>query len=150
MAAKKSTKKSTTKKATEPMMKDHLGSRESFQFALHVATLAVLIVAFVTMVGQMGRGQEVRSRASEPVSVVEEVTPDTTEEDVLGMETYADDYNEDDYDEEYYYGEDEYLDEEYYEDEYSEDPYYADSDDEDSYYEDEYTDPYLEENGLDY
>lgn len=86
--------------------KDHLSSQESFRFALHVATLAVLIVAFVTMVTAIGKDQNQSTKAATPrvqEEVVEELIVDeemlveedelnyfgdTTEgEDVLGMDT---------------------------------------------------------------
>lgn len=86
--------------------KDHLSSQESFRFALHVATLAVLVVAFVTMVTAIGKDQNqstkaatsgVQEEAVEELIVDEEMLVeedelnyfgDTTEgEDVLGMDT---------------------------------------------------------------
>jgi hypothetical protein len=99
--------------------KDHLSSQESFRFALHVATLAVLIVAFVTMVTAIGKDQNQTTKAVVPriqEPVVEEMVvdqmmgeemlveedemdyfDDTGEgEDVLGMDTN---------DEENYFGE---------------------------------------------
>lgn len=86
--------------------KDHLSSQESFRFALHVATLAVLIVAFVTMVTAIGKDQNQSTKAATPrvqEEVVEELIVDeemlveedelnyfgdaTEGEDVLGIDT---------------------------------------------------------------
>jgi hypothetical protein len=138
---------SIAKKTSSAPGQDHLGSRESFQFALHVATLSVLIVAFVTMVSQIGQAQTSVSKAVRPAPVVveEEIIEDYPEgsleanEAVLGMEDYGDEYY---YDEEEGYFEDEmYYGDEYYEGESEimgmeteveqwEDPMYAD----DSFY----------------
>lgn len=92
--------------------KDHLSSQESFRFALHVATLAVLIVAFVTMVTAIGKDQNQTTKAASPrvqEQVAEEMVVDEMMEeevvvegdelnyfgepgegeDVLGMDTYG-------------------------------------------------------------
>jgi hypothetical protein len=47
-------------------VKNHLSTHESFQFALHVAMLAVLIGVFVMLMGQMGLSQDSRTKAVSP------------------------------------------------------------------------------------
>lgn len=69
--------------------KDHLSSQESFRFALHVATLAVLIVAFVTMVTAIGKDQNQTTKAVSPrvqEPVVEEMVIDEMMEEELMVE----------------------------------------------------------------
>jgi len=103
------------KKLSTADVGDHLSSQESFRFALHVATLAVLIVAFVTMVSQIGKVQDSVTDAAQPVAevmVMEEPVAEVEEtnyfeeavtgEEVLGIETneYDEFYTEESYFEE--------------------------------------------------